>query len=83
METWHGTLYLCKAFHGEIRKREKPEEPVWLKIDDVLEGKYKMPRMSSEYSSFIRTILRNQTKDSVTRLHVLRDSSLGDVYNSL
>ena len=83
METWHGTLYLCKAFHGEIWKMEKSEEPEWLKIDDVLEGKNKMPRMSSEYSSFITTTLRNQKKDLVTRIPLLRDLSMGDMHNSL
>jgi len=63
MERWNGKLYSCKTFHGEIRKMEEAEEPSWLKIDDVLDGKYRMPRMSSEYSTFIMTVLHNQKKE--------------------
>jgi 8-oxo-dGTP diphosphatase len=60
MEAWNGKLYTCKTFHGEIRKMEEAEEPSWLRIEDVLEGKYRMPKMSSEYSSFIMTTLRDR-----------------------
>ncbi len=63
METWNGKLYSCETFQGEIRKMEEAEEPSWLKIDDVLEGKYRMPKMSPEYSSFIMETLRNQKKE--------------------
>jgi ADP-ribose pyrophosphatase YjhB (NUDIX family) len=57
MEAWNGELYACKTFHGEIRKMEEAEEPSWLRMEDVLEGKYRMPKMSSEYSWFIMRTL--------------------------
>jgi mutator protein MutT len=60
METWTGTLYLCREFHGEIRRMEASEEPGWVRVDDVLAGKYRMPRMSSEYYGFIMATLRSQ-----------------------
>ncbi len=60
METWNVKLYLCKTFLGEVRKMEETEEPIWLKIDDVLEGKYKMPKMSRDYEFFIMTILQRE-----------------------
>ncbi len=62
METWTVDLYLCRRFDGEIKQVEKAEEPSWLKIDDVLGGTYRMPKMSGEYISFIMSILRDQKK---------------------
>ncbi len=60
METWNGELYLCKRFKGEVRMMEAAEEPGWASINDVLEGKYRMPKMSREYSAFLLKTLREQ-----------------------
>ena len=60
MEAWKGNLYLCKRFRGEVRTMEDAEEPGWARINDVLEGKYRMPKMSSEYSEFLLKTLRGQ-----------------------
>lgn len=56
-EPWTASLYLCKKFHGQIRRGDG-EEPVWLSIVDVLAGIYKMPQMSSSYLSLIQKTLR-------------------------
>ncbi len=60
METWNGDLYLCKRFKGEVRMMEAAEEPGWASISDVLEGKYRMPKMSPEYSTYLSNVLRDQ-----------------------
>ena len=60
METWTSTLFLCRSFQGEARKVETAEEPYWTKIGEVLEGKYKMPKMSRDYELFIMTILQRE-----------------------
>lgn len=58
VEPWNVDLYLCKNFVGTIKKKTEAEEPTWLKINDVLGGKYKMPKMSSGYLSVILDILK-------------------------
>jgi len=65
MENWTGVLYLCKEFQGKIQRTEKAEEPIWVKITDVLEDKYRMPRMSSDYLSFIMVTLRSQLNNAI------------------
>ncbi len=65
MENWTGILYLCKEFQGKIQKTEKAEEPTWVKITDVLEGKYRMPRMSSDYLSYFMVTLRSQLDNAI------------------
>ena len=63
METWNGHLYLCKKFTGDARIMEEAEEPIWVRISDVLEGKYKMPKMSPEYSSFLLKTLWTRSEE--------------------
>lgn len=61
MEPWTVELYLCKRFEGQIRQREKSEARAWLRIADVLDARYQMPRMSREYLQVITKILRDQS----------------------
>ena len=65
MENWTGILYLGREFQGRILRTEEAEEPTWVKITDVLEGKYRMPRVSSDYFSFIMTTLRSQLNNTI------------------
>ena len=62
MEPWTVELYLCKQFEGQIRQGEKSEVPAWVRIADVLGGRYKMPRMSRGYLSVVMRVLREQRR---------------------
>ena len=56
------TLYSCRKFRGKLKGGDETI-PLWAKIPDVLEDKYKMPRISGNFISDVKKLLKSNYSD--------------------
>ncbi len=55
------TLYKIKKFNGQL-KESAETIPFWAKIEDVLAGKYKMPKISGEFIPDVMKLLEKENE---------------------